>query len=176
MYKPVLGVFSALVLAAISLPAASAEAGSTKATDSAQTSVPAATTGGTPASGGKGPGMGRAYRQNTPGPGRGGPDYRGGQPVAPAPAAAPTDNAPESQQPANPGQGAINTRGYPDPDIYRSGSRRYRQGYGRGYGRGYGYPGYRGNGGYSYPRHRQYATPPLYRAPAVPADTPASRD
>ena len=67
MYKPAMGVFSALVMAAISLPAGSADADSI--TDSGQTSVPAATTRGTPASGGKGPGMGRAYRQNTPGPG-----------------------------------------------------------------------------------------------------------
>lgn len=41
--------------------------------------------------------------------------------------------------------------------------RRGRPGYGpRHGGYGYGYPGYRGHGGNSYPRHRAYGTPPIH--------------
>ena len=56
-------------------------------------------TAGTPAQEGKGPGMGRDYQKQTPGPGRGGPDYRGGDAITPAPVEETGDGSP--QTPAN---------------------------------------------------------------------------
>jgi len=125
--------------------------------------------GGTPAVGGKGPGMGHDYRQNMGGPGIG----RGAMPAAQRPAA-PSPPAPP-QRPARPqapempqGQGY---RGYPNwnPGTavpYGNPQQRY----GRPGRQGYGYPGYRGRGGEGYPGHRQYGAPP-----GVPSAPPAGR-
>ena len=95
-----------------------------------------------PATGGKGPGMGRSYQRNTPGPGRGYPGYRSG----PAGAAAPAPNLP-------PDPGDFPVYGPPPGLGPGYGGQRYRG--------GPGYPGLRGPGT-GYPRHRQYANPPLY--------------
>lgn len=100
-----------------------------------------------PQEGGKGPGMGRDYQKNTPGPGQGEPDYRGGKTN--------TDSieqvAPETTPKANKtdaGQGNSGAEG---------------KGKGKGPdagGQGVGYPGYRGQGGEGSPHHRQYGSPP----------------
>ncbi len=118
--------------------------------------------GGTPAAGGKGPGMGHDYRRNVGGPGMG--------PMA-APADAPTAT-PQGPGPAPPpglgyrgypaypsrGPGMTVPNGNPGPGRFAPGRQ------------GYGYPGYRGQGGSPYPGHRQYGNPPGY--PPAPRQQP----
>jgi len=125
---------------------------------------------GTPAVGGKGPGMGHDYRRNIGGPGLG----RGAMPAeqrpAPSPQATPParPERPTRPQPPEPPQApGLGYRGYPgwNPGMgtpYAGPGPRY----GRPGRQGYGYPGYRGRGGEGYPGHRQYGNPP--RMPSAP--------
>lgn len=156
MHRALPSFLTLALVAAMVLPASSAD------TDAAQPSIaPSETVTGVPQPGGKGPGMGRAYRQSTPGPGRGGPDYRGGYS---------TDGSPLAEE----------ANRSPDPDGNREtvpsaqgagGPRRARDGRGQGYG----YPGYRGQGGAGYPQHRQYGSPPPYPAAKTPGQQAAPR-
>ena len=111
---------------------------------------------GGPVWGGNGPGMGHYYQRQTPAPGRIGPENRGGyfsDPTNHARTPNPEPDSPYQRESVSPGQ--------------QSGRPRYGRG-GRGY--GYGYPGYRGQGGSGYPRHRQYGNPPRYPAAVAPGD------
>lgn len=130
--------------------------------------------GGTPAVGGKGPGMGHDYRRNVGGPGAG----RGAMPVqkrpVPSSRAAPPvrPERPARPQPPQPPQApGLGYRGYP---AQNPGSAapfgNPQQRYGRPGRQGYGYPGYRGRGGEGYPGHRQYGNPR-----GVPSTPPASQ-
>jgi hypothetical protein len=119
--------------------------------------------GGTPAIGGKGPGMGHDYRQNMGGPGVGRSAMPAAQRPAPSPQAAPParPERPARPQPPEPPQApGLGYRGYPgwNPGMgapYAGPGPRYGQP-GR---QGHGYPGYRGQGGSPYPGHRQYGAP-----------------
>jgi len=136
--------------------------------------------GGTPAAGGKGPGMGHDYRQNVGGPGIGRGAAPGNasaiplitaEPVA-TPAPAPIPAAPPAQATGTlPAPAPPPGLGYPGYPTWAPGMGTGDVGPGQGSmrpgrGQGYGYPGYRGQGGSPYPGHRQYANPPRYPVPA----------
>lgn len=145
MRRALPGFLTLVLVAAMPLPALSVDA------DTAQPpTVPSKTMTGAPQPGGKGPGMGRAYQQNTPGPGRGGPDYRGGYSTDVPSGAKEADRPPD---PDGNREAVPSGRGSGGPRHGRDGR-----------GQGYGYPGYRGQGGTGYPQHRQYGKPPPYPA------------
>jgi hypothetical protein len=166
------------LLSAISLLASAQESAAQQLTGADQSI-------GYPYVGGKGPGMGRGYQQAAPGPGRGNPNYRGGNSggadmpagsvtvdQAATAAAAATDEAfyPVPGWPQYRGSRGYGL-GYPYADQGAYPYRRRGAGYGpgrRGY--GYGYPGYRGRGGTGYPGHRQYGNPPFYQSDEAATD------
>lgn len=123
--------------------------------------------GGTPAVGGKGPGMGHDYRRAMGGPGvRYDARAIEQRPAAPSPPAAPPRPA-RPQPPETPQAQDLGYRG--QPGWNRGNAAPYgnpQQRYGRPGRQGYGYPGYRGRGGEGYPGHRQYGAPP--GMPAAP--------
>lgn len=133
------------------------------------TEMQAAPGGGIPAAGGKGPGMGHDYRRNVGGAGMRHGVVPAGQREMPLPQTAPPAPSQSPTRPPEPPQApGVGYRGNPawNPGTaapYRNPNP------GRGYSppgrRGYGYPGYRGHGGSPYPRHRQYANPPLHPIP-----------
>jgi hypothetical protein len=178
MRKMILVLLSGICILSIAIPAVGREPRTQTGTDSTLETA-AGQMPGYPYAGGKGPGMGRGYQQATPGPGRGHPEYRGGNSAGPD---MPADSMAVDQAAA---AAATATDGefYPAPGWQQY---RGRRGYGLGYpyadqdaypyrgrgagygpgrrGYGYGYPGYRGRGGTGYPGHRQYGNPPFYRA------------
>ena len=178
MHRLVAVFLSGILVPGISTLTFSAELTSQPYTDR-ESGALAGPISGYPAAGGKGPGMGRGYQQSTPGPGRGGQNYRDGNSGGPD---MPADSVAMDQAA---GEAATTTAGefYPAPGWPQN---RGRRGYGLGYpyagqdtysyrgrgagyspgrrGYGYGYPGYRGRGGTGYPGHRQYGSPPFYRA------------
>lgn len=101
----------------------------------------------TPAPGGKGPGMGKQYQQNTPGPGKGSPEYRGG-----GDRTADTIEEEDKSEQATPLDGVENSQ--PEQCAER--------------------PANRGTGGSAYPRHKQYANPPLTPLDSKPGVKPAA--
>jgi len=176
--KKLLGIFISGVLLALVSQLAFAQETTGDQPESAVSSS------GYPYAGGKGPGMGRGYQQATPGPGRGSPNYRGGNggtrettgEVATADAVD-ANAVPEMVLESYPGWPRYPGRrgyglGYPYGDQYPYPYRGRGAGYGPGRsgGYGYGYPGYRGRGGTGYPGHRQYASPPYYRADEAATD------
>jgi hypothetical protein len=146
-----IGFLLALFLVAIGVTGLStqAKASEQQATDDAR--VQPAVKPETPASRAKGPGSGYDYQRPAPAPGRGGPGYGRGYWGDPA------------HTSRNPGAVSPEQR-FNRPRYGRDG---------RGY--GYGYPGYRGQGGSGYPRHRQYANPPRYPVKPTPAEQAESQ-
>lgn len=141
--------------------------------------------------GGKGPGMGHDYRRNI-----GEMRSRGGERQSDSEAkntqssssADRQSSLRRTPQPVQPPGLGHPRPGYPDRDLYRSDqypgfatpypAPRYGEGQRRNRrGMGYGYPGYRGQGGSPYPRHRQYGNPPgIPRGPAYPRTGAGDRD
>ena len=134
-----------------------------------------------PQLGGKGPGMGHDYQKNTPGPGKGKPNYQGGQTDPAEPSS--TDGSNTDNQVNKPAieaqQVDTQSENFPAQKIDEeqknlnsvpqtsAPAKRQR-------GAGVGFPGYRGQGGSGYPQHRQYGSPPLYPAVDQAEKTPQS--
>ena len=132
---------------------------------------------------GKGPGMGHDYQKNTPGPGKGKPNYQGDQTEhteiesstttkriiegnqlnKPA-----TDTQQEDINVKNKNDKKPNTdQGHLNPNSQTSVPVKRQRG------SGVGFPGYRGQGGTGYPQHRQYGSPPLKQTvqPSLPSES-----